>query len=82
MKGGYSAHDKECWNLRRQEVFNGHKMHMNMNAAGGLITGVVSPGGTSHSGHELEGFIIHGPKVELPTRMATTRHGYDDTSNH
>ena len=82
VKRSYLARDESGKMVRRRELFYGYKMHMSMNAAAGLVTGVTCTGGKRYDGHELEGLIRHDLKLGLPIKIVTADRGYDDTANH
>jgi hypothetical protein len=82
VKRSYYIRDEDGKLVKRKEYFFGYKMHASMNAASGLITGIVCTGGKRYDGHELEGLIRHDLKLGLPIKIVTADRAYDDTANH
>jgi len=82
VKRSYYIRDEDGKRVKRKEYFFGYKMHASMNAASGLVSGIVCTGGKRYDGHELEGLIRHDLKLGLPIRIVTADRGYDDTANH
>jgi transposase, IS5 family len=81
-KRSYYVRDESGKRVQRKEYFFGYKMHASLNAASGLITGIVCTGGKRHDGHELESLIDHDLSLGLPIRIVTADRAYDDTANH
>lgn len=82
VKRSYYTRDEAGKLVKRKDYFFGYKMHMSMNAASGLITGVVCTGGKRYDGHEMQKLIRHDLKLGLPIRIVTADRGYDDIENH
>jgi len=81
-KRSYRMRDEAGKMVKFTKFFFGYKMHMSMNAASGLITGIVCTGGKRYDGHELEGLVKHDLALRLPIRIVAADRGYDDSANH
>lgn len=66
----------------KPHYFCGYKMHTSMNAASGMITGLVVTGGNAHDGKQFPALVEQDRHQGLPVDTYAADRGYDDTENH